>query len=290
MGREITPEMRKRMEEREQKYKDFFLNPYKYYIKPFRIFGNVYYVGDAKVCMHLIDTGEGLILMDTGFPHTKHQVIQAIWEAGFNPRDIKITLLTHGHFDHYGAAVQIKGLYGCKLAVSEGDAPLIVPMMPMKGTLPVEEYPIEPFEPDIIIHERESLTLGKTTIETIPVPGHSPGTLAFFFDAVDENGEKKRCGMIGGIGLGGMSMKRIREKGESPDKQTNFLKALDEIYDQKVDIVLGNHPENNRTCEKREQMLADPDMPNPFIDPQEWHRLIDGLRAKMARIMEDNDK
>jgi hypothetical protein len=37
-------------------------------------------------------------------------------------------------------------------------------------------------------------------------------------------------------------------------------------------------------------MLADPDMPNPFIDPQEWHRLIDGLRAKMARIMEDNDK
>ena len=288
MGREITEEMRKQMADREIRYKDFFLHPYKYYMKPFRIYGNVYYVGDEKVCMHLIDIGEGLILIDTGFPHTKHQLVQAIWEAGFNPRDLKLVIITHGHFDHYGAAVQLRGLYGCKLAISDVDAKLIVPMMPMKGTLPVEEYPVEPFEPDFVIHECESITLGNTTIETVPVPGHSPGVLAFFFETTEVNGEKKRCGLIGGIGLGGMSMKRILEKDESPDKQKKFLEALDRIYDQKVDIVLGNHPENNHTCEKRKQMLENPDGANPFVDANEWHQLIDGLRAKMAKIMADN--
>lgn len=59
--------------------------PWKYYVKPFRIIGNVWYVGDKMVCMHLIDTGDGLILIDTGYPTNKYTLINAIWEAGFNP-------------------------------------------------------------------------------------------------------------------------------------------------------------------------------------------------------------
>lgn len=277
------------MARHEAMYKDFFLNPFKYYMAPFKIYGNVYYVGDEKVCMHLIDTGEGLILIDTGFPHTKHQLIQAIWEAGFDPRDLKYVIITHGHFDHYGAACQLRGLYGCKLCLSEGDAPILEKMRPKKGTLPVEEYPIDTFEPDIVIHECETIKLGNTVVETIPVPGHSPGVLAFFIET-EENGVKKRCGLIGGVGLAGMSGKFIRERGESFDKQTNFLRALDRIYDEKVDIVLGNHPNDNRTVEKRKQMLESPDGPNPFVDPGEWKQLIDRLRGQMAQIMADNDK
>ena len=45
---------------------DYYQNPTTYNIPPFCIFGNLYYVGDKKVCMHLIDTGEGLVLFDTG--------------------------------------------------------------------------------------------------------------------------------------------------------------------------------------------------------------------------------
>mgnify|MGYP001712241770 CR=1 FL=1 len=43
-----------------------WLNPLDRYVHPFRIWGNVWYVGDSWVCVHLIDTGDGLLLIDSG--------------------------------------------------------------------------------------------------------------------------------------------------------------------------------------------------------------------------------
>ena len=71
-------------------------------MKPFSIFGNLYFVGNADVGSYLIDTGDGLILIDTAYPTTRALLVQSIWEAGFNPGDIKYILHTHGHFDHFG--------------------------------------------------------------------------------------------------------------------------------------------------------------------------------------------
>ena len=41
------------------KLKPYYENPTDFNIEPFQVFGNLYYVGDQKVCMHLIDTGAG---------------------------------------------------------------------------------------------------------------------------------------------------------------------------------------------------------------------------------------
>ena len=35
-------------------------------MKPFQIYGNLYYVGDSWVCVHIIDTGKGLLMFDAG--------------------------------------------------------------------------------------------------------------------------------------------------------------------------------------------------------------------------------
>mgnify|MGYP002727320963 FL=1 len=68
---------------------DYYRHPARYYVKPFKIVGNLYYIGDQKVCSHLIDTGDGLIVFDSGFQHSIHLMVQAIWELGFDPADIK---------------------------------------------------------------------------------------------------------------------------------------------------------------------------------------------------------
>ena len=62
---------------------DFYAHPENYNIEPFRIFGNLYYVGDRKVCMHLVDTGAGLILFDSGYSHNYNGLIAAIERLGF---------------------------------------------------------------------------------------------------------------------------------------------------------------------------------------------------------------
>ena len=92
------------------------------YIKPFQIFGNLYYVGDDWVCMHIVDTGYGLILFDVGNYGATAMLIQSIWEAGFNPRDIKWVVLSHGHLDHIGGATFLRNMFGCKILLGSPDA------------------------------------------------------------------------------------------------------------------------------------------------------------------------
>ena len=74
-------------------------NPWESQVKPFKIFGNVYFVGNRKASSHMIDTGDGLILIDTGYFETLYQVIENIYALGFDPHDVKYIIHTHGHID-----------------------------------------------------------------------------------------------------------------------------------------------------------------------------------------------
>ncbi len=83
--------------------REYYEHPSRYYLPPFQIFGNLYYIGDKKVCSHLVDTGRGLIVFDSGYPHTAHLLLRSIWELGFDPKDIRYIIHSHGHCDHCGA-------------------------------------------------------------------------------------------------------------------------------------------------------------------------------------------
>ena len=100
----------------------FFFDQHKRFVEPFRIYGNVYFVGDSWVCVHLIDTGEGLLLIDSGNCHATAMLIQSIWEAGFNPRDVRWIIHSHGHVDHVGGARFFKNMFGTQLLLSFRDA------------------------------------------------------------------------------------------------------------------------------------------------------------------------
>ena len=92
------------------------------YMEPFRMFGNVYYVGDSWVCVHLIDTGDGLLLIDAGNCGNTAMLIHSIWKAGFDPADVKWILLSHGHVDHVGGVKFMRDMFGTKIYMGEPDA------------------------------------------------------------------------------------------------------------------------------------------------------------------------
>ena len=71
------------------------------YIKPQKVFGNIYFVGIREASTHIIDTGEGLILIDPGMPETVGVVIDNIKELGFDVKDIKIILISHLRATHH---------------------------------------------------------------------------------------------------------------------------------------------------------------------------------------------
>ena len=74
-------------------------NPWDGSFDPFRIFGNLYFVGTSPASVHIVDTGEELIMFDTGYQQSLYMVIDNIYRVGLDPHDIKYILLTHGHID-----------------------------------------------------------------------------------------------------------------------------------------------------------------------------------------------
>ncbi|MEG2350667.1 MAG: MBL fold metallo-hydrolase, partial [Hungatella sp.] len=241
----------------------FYRYPENSYIHPFCIYGNLYYVGNKSVGAHLIDTGEGLILIDTTYPTTVALLIQSIWELGFNPKDIRYILHTHGHFDHFGGTALLKTLSGAQTFLAEGDVKMFVEN-PELALCAYSRYSyVEPFIPDVIMKDGDVVTLGNTEIRIVTTPGHSDGVISFF-TTIREYGKPLIAGMHGGAGMNTMCRPFI-EKYHNDHCRTDFLSGIKKVYEEKVDIMLGNHAGHNHTLEKRERMLKEPNGFNPFI-------------------------
>src|SRR5690554_4801678 len=90
--------------------------------EPFRIAGNLYYVGAAGVTSFLLAGPEGHVLIDGGYPETAPAIMASIARLGFDIRDVRVLLNTHAHSDHAGGLRALQEASGAELWVSEGDA------------------------------------------------------------------------------------------------------------------------------------------------------------------------
>src|ERR1700744_5627216 len=84
-------------------------------MKPFRVIGNIYYVGTAGVSAFLIGTLQGFILTDGALPESAAQIEANIKTLGFGIKDVKIILNSHAHFDHAGGLAKLKRDSGATL-------------------------------------------------------------------------------------------------------------------------------------------------------------------------------
>jgi len=256
----------------------FYQNPDLFTEEPFRIFGNLYYVGDKKVCMHLIDTGDGLILFDSGYGHTRHMLLDSIRKLGFAPEDIRYVIHSHGHFDHFGSGNFLRNEYGCKIYMSKVDTQLIREM-PERALIHLG--PIENDEmcwPDVELEDGDIIKLGNTAIRCILAPGHTFGTMAFFFDVTDGTTVHK-VGYWGGIGFLTVYKAYCRDYSMPETKCQLMKETIQKLLKESVDITIGNHPAQNCTLEKRQWMLDHPGE-NPFINPNTWQYILSQVELR----------
>src|ERR1700675_3860931 len=92
---------------------------------PFRMIGNVYWVGSYDLSTYLITTPQGNILINTGVGDTAKQIKASIEQLGFKLTDTKILTATHGHFDHVAGMAELKRMTGARLIVSEPEKTLL---------------------------------------------------------------------------------------------------------------------------------------------------------------------
>lgn len=255
-------------------------------MEPFPIWGNLYFCGSIPSSCHILDTGEGLIMIDPGLPETFYLVIESLWELGYRPDDVKLILHTHGHYDHAGATRALLGLApGAKTCIGAGDADIVRGNNDLSFAEAIGAEFDGLFEPDVCLRDGDHVRLGCADILCVSTPGHSPGTFTFFFDAVDDRGETKRCGMHGGAGINSMMLSYYEAHGLDPALRDEFVPGLRRVRDERVEITLGSHTYCNGTQKKGRLVLAG--QKDAFVDESEWavscDKTIATFEAMVAR-------
>ena len=267
-----------------QKHLAFYAEPSTEFIAPFKMADDLYYVGDRLVCVNLIRTDAGLILLDAGYPCTKHLLMESIFRLGFDPADVRWILLTHAHSDHYGAANEFRNLYGTKVALSAVDAKSMR-KRPFRAGASLTYIPQNLPVIDRELEDGEIFSFGGKQIRCVLTPGHTLGTMSFFFDVTD-NGTTYLAGQYGGAGVNALKLPYALHYQLPLDMAQRMVASLDRVKDEPVVVHLGNHPYNSHTLEKRERQLKEGG--NPFVDASTWPEFVADIRQKSLKIMEEN--
>jgi len=237
--------------------------PWEGKITPFKIIGNVYFVGTYQASSHLIDTGDGLILIDTGYENTLYLLLHSIYQLGFRPEDIKYIINTHWHGDHTEGTAAMAELSGAKILIGKDDM----------------EKAAKFFTADIAVKDGDELTLGNTTIRFMETPGHTKGCISLFFDT-KEGDKVYRVGTFGGAGANTL----VRPYFDYEGCREGYLHSLNRLRKEKVDVFIGNHVWNNDTYRKGELLRTTGE--NQFIDDKLWGKFLDFCEERLQKLIE----
>jgi metallo-beta-lactamase class B len=154
----------------------------------FKIVGNLYYVGTYDLGCYLIDSGQGLILINSGAVGSFPLIKANIEALGFKLTDIKIITSTHGHWDHVGDLAGFQKISGAKVYMSERDAPVLESGGNVDYRRPEGRGIIyDPIKVDVKTKSGDKIKLGNTELTTHAAFGHTPGATSFTF-AVQDGG------------------------------------------------------------------------------------------------------
>jgi metallo-beta-lactamase class B len=166
-------------------------------VPPFRIAGNLYYVGSQDLAAYLIVTPRGNILINSNLQSSPQQIRTSIESLGFKYSDTKILLISHGHYDHCAGSAEIKRETGAKYEVMAQDVPVVE-----SGGQNDFHYASDktfwfpPTKVDRVLHDSDTVSLGGTTLTAHLTAGHTKGTITWTLDE-KENGRTLHVVIVG---------------------------------------------------------------------------------------------
>lgn len=241
-------------------------------VVPFKLFDNLYYVGNDNTSAYLLTTSDGLILIDALYGKYTKDIVQSIKHLGFDARQVKYILCTHAHFDHYEGADTLQKLTHARIAMTEPDWQIA------EGKVQ-NEYASKrgPLKRDLVIGDRDSLTVGNTTIYFYVTPGHTLGVLSMAFP-VREGMSTYKAFLFGGVGLNFTGVEQTQL----------YLQSVDRLLRLKdIQVNITNHPSQGKIFE-RQALLTQRKTgePNPFVDPIAFQAWLIELRNAAEKKLE----
>lgn len=247
--------------------------------EPFRVIGNIHFVGPRGLGAWLITGDDGHILLDAGLPENAPLIARNIESLGFRVADVKILLNSHAHFDHSGGLAAMKRLTGARLLASAGDRSALEDGVYL-GSEDDSASGAPPVTVDGIVADGETVRLGSIAITARLTPGHTRGCTSWTMTA-DEAGSRHDvlffCSATVAANRLVDAVKGPQYAGIVDDYRLTFTKTRD----WRPDVFLSNHPSVFRMEAKRERQKAGDAL--AFVDRA-------GFPAMMARRARDFER
>lgn len=250
---------------------------------PFKIIGNIYYVGDRGNAVYLFTTPEGHILFDTGYPETAPIVRESVEKLGFRMRDIKIMINGHAHVDHVGGHALVKEMTGAQIVASELDAPVIESGARRGDFRGPRANPWTPAKVDRIIKDGDTVSLGGVTLTAHHTPGHTLGNLSWT-TTIEDGGRRLNVAIMPSIGVN-QGVRIVNNPGNPTiiDQYQNTFRILKALP---CDVFLSPHGRHYGLEAKYARMQAGA-APNPFIDPAGCRQYVEAAEASFTKQLEE---
>ena len=232
--------------------------------EPFKMIGNVYYVGTNGLASYLITSPQGHILVDTVMPEATSQIKASIEKIGFKVGDIKYLLNTHAHIDHTGGLAEMKAASGAQMIAGEADKPLLEGGY-YPGAQEDAALAFPPVKVDRTVREGDKVTVGDVTLTARETPGHSPGCTSWEFSVKDADATRSVLIFCSGT----VALNRLVPNPTYSGIVADYRKTFARAKDMKVDVLLAPHPEMYKMAEKRARLAEGG--PNPFVNPGEFN-------------------
>ncbi len=252
----------------------------------------LYLIGDlAPSAVYVIETSDGLILVDSGLDKDAAVVKGELEKLGLDWKRVRAILLTHVHGDHSGGAEALRNATGAKVYAGEGDVAVLSaggPREAFYSTFYMPDHPPHSTHVDVGLKGGETISLGNVRIKAVAAPGHTPGSMCYLMERSDfraifagdvimmlRGDDHPRTELGKPLGTYSAYLSP-RYRGNGKD----YLKTLESLRQMPVpDLVLPGHPR------------ADVSPESPCLTPERWHSLLDAgiqdLKTVLARYAAD---
>jgi metallo-beta-lactamase class B len=230
---------------------------------PFKLIGNIYWVGSYDLSTYLITTPQGHILVNTGLGDSAPKIKASVEQLGFKISDVKILTATHGHFDHVAAMADLKKMTGASLVTSEPEKALLE--SGGGADFRWADTPSARFAPvtvDRTFQDGGTISLGGTTLTAHLHPGHTKGATSFTTD-VRENGKTYRV-IIANLGSINPGV-TVTGMPKYPGIMQDYARTFTAQKPMKIDVFFASHASQFRMHEKYKP--GDTYNPDRFVDP-----------------------
>jgi metallo-beta-lactamase class B len=241
-------------------------------IAPFRIAGNLYYVGSKDLASYLIVTPQGDVLINSSFASSVALIRSSVEQLGFRFKDIKILLISHSHADHDAGSAEVIHQTGAKYMVMDGDVPVVESGGAADFAYPKDLYPA--VKVDRVLHDGDKVRIGDAVLVAHKTSGHTRGCTTWTLQ-VKEAGQVLNAVIVGSwnVNPGFRLVDRAEQPASYPGIAADYRRTFMVLKGLPCDLFLGAHGAYFGMLEKLARIKVGA-TENVWVDPTGYHAAV----------------